>query len=112
MGNDDAKRLILARRARFIAAALAGVTSTAMVVGAEACGGQTDAPIGSSDAGASDGSKDASPKPCLEVDAEPQPCLAPRAPDDGGTPRPCLEPPMPEDAGPQPCLAPLPPDGG
>ena len=89
-GNDEAKRLILARRARFVAAALAGI--------AAACGGSTD---------------DTDPKPCLSIqpgdggpptdsasDAEPQPCLEPLPPDAS------------DDAEPQPCLSPLPPDAG
>jgi hypothetical protein len=94
MGNDDAKRLILARRARFVAAALAGV--------AAACGGETEE----------------SPRVCLSVladsgpgdasgsDAEPQPCLAPLPPDAS------TDAASDADAGPQPCLSPLPPDGG
>ena len=92
MGNDDAKRLILARRARFVAAAVAGI--------AAACGGSTE---------------DSKPKPCLEpvlrdagADADPKPCLTPLPPDadvvvDAGADA---------DAEPQPCLSPLPPDGG
>lgn len=77
MGNEDAKRLILARRARFVAAALA---SAAM-----ACGGDTES----------------NPNPCLsarledsgaKADAEPQPCLDPSVPDagDDASPHPCL----------------------
>lgn len=92
MGNDDAKRLILARRAKFVAAAIAGI--------AVACGGS-----------------EADPEPCLSpvlqprdagpdadananVDAQPQPCLDVLAPDAS------------DDAEPQPCLSPLPPDAG
>ncbi|MBN9165759.1 MAG: hypothetical protein BGO98_45500 [Myxococcales bacterium 68-20] len=103
MGDDSARRLILARRARFVAAALAGVTATAGLAAAtEACGGDTET--------------EQSPQPCLSVDADfgkadaaeagPQPCLSVDAqvPVDSGD----------EDdaeAGPQPCLiAPL--DGG
>jgi hypothetical protein len=101
--NDDAKRLILARRARFVAAALAGV--------AVACGGATD---------------EGDPQPCLSIrptdggidSAKPQPCLEPSVDEDAG-PQPCLSPLPPDagdagdaDAGPQPCLSPLPPDGG
>lgn len=86
MGNDDAKRLILARRARFVAAALAGV--------AVACGGSAEpetclSPVFTP----TDGGKDA-------ADAEPQPCLEPLPPDAS------------DDAEPQPCLSPLPPDAG
>lgn len=88
MGNDDAKRLILARRAKFVAAAIAGM--------AVACGGSAD------------------PEPCLspvlqprdagpdaDADTQPQPCLDVSAPEDAG-----------KDAEPQPCLSPLPPDAG
>jgi hypothetical protein len=113
MGDDDAKRLILARRARFVAAALAGVAGVAV-----ACGGSID---------------DADPQPCLSppyqprdagsgTDAEPQPCLEPLPPDagDDAEPQVCLSP-LPPDAGdagdadtgvPQPCLSQLPPDAG
>jgi hypothetical protein len=85
MGNDDAKRLILARRARFVAAALAGV--------AVACGGSEAepevclSPLAPRDAGGD--AADAQPQPCLEPtfdagkDAEPQPCLSPLPPDAG-----------------------------
>lgn len=101
MGDDEARRLILARRARFVAAALTGIT-------AAMCGGEEDGanPRPCLDV-AQDGGR---PQPCLDVapDAEPQPCLAPLPPDasddagdagDGG------------DAAPQPCLK-MPLDGG
>jgi hypothetical protein len=88
---DDAKRAILARRARFIAAALAGVTATATAI--EACGGETTGGDSRSDA--------AAPRPCLEP--PPQPCLgALPPPRDASTdadadakeepPKPCLSP--------------------
>ena len=86
MPNDETKRLILARRARFVAAAVAGI--------AAACGSADDS----------------KPTPCLEpiirpdastdgaTDAEPQPCLSPLPPDasddpdaDAGVPQPCLK---------------------
>jgi hypothetical protein len=133
MAADDDKKLILARRAKFVAAALAGV--------AVACGKEPAPP----------------PEPCLSVpmdnrDAEPpepppQPCLTPMpwdagAPEtdaidgggakDGGLttrsqqqgdagapppkPTPCLSPPIPTNTGtskPMPCLTPVrPPDKG
>ncbi len=81
--DDEAKKLILARRARFIVAALAGMSATA-------CGGETTLPPGGHDAGsANDASADTSPMPCLgapapdaspdaDIDAGPQPCLVPR----------------------------------
>ena len=95
MGNDDAKRLILARRARFVAAALAGV--------AVACGGST---------------QDADPQPCLSPPSQPRDAGS----DADAGPRVCLEAPL-EDAGsdedagadadaePQPCLK-INPDAG
>lgn len=61
--NDDPKRLILARRARFVAAAFAGI--------AAACG------------------KDkADPGPCLSIAYQ-----APDGGIDASSPRPCLSPP-------------------
>ena len=97
MGTDDAKRLILARRAKFVAAAVAGI--------AAACGGAETSPepclsqVLNRDAGpdgevSSDASADAEPRPCLDLpltdastdagdDAEPQPCLSPLPPDAG-----------------------------
>ena len=99
---DNPKSLILARRAKFVAAALAGVTGVAT-----ACGGSTDE-TGSSK----------NPEPCLGIACCPE--------NDGGTPEPCLAPLPPDasdasdasdgnakddaDAEPQPCLAPPPGD--
>ncbi|MBN9165758.1 MAG: hypothetical protein BGO98_45505 [Myxococcales bacterium 68-20] len=109
MGDDSARRLILARRARFVAAALASVTAAAVAgTSVNACGGELDptesdtgggGTAGDRDAQASDGADGAS------KDATPQPCLSPRKPDD---PQPCLTPPADDDddfdAGPMPCL--------
>lgn len=100
MGKDDPKSLILARRAKFVAAALAGVTGVAT-----ACGGSTDE-TGSSK----------NPEPCLGVqccpDADPQPCLTPLQPDasDGGDASDDGATNDDADAEPQPCLAPPPGD--
>jgi hypothetical protein len=83
MGKDDeAKRIILARRARFIAAAVT------IHAGVAACG-----------------KTDETAQPCLSVapadGSAPQPCLSvAEPPRDAG------------DASPQPCLSPLPPDAG
>jgi hypothetical protein len=74
---NDSKKLILARRARFVAAALASVTGTAtLAAGVDACGGETSQ-IPNEDR------KDASPQPCLSPTANPQPCLEPLPPDAG-----------------------------
>jgi hypothetical protein len=102
--DDEARKKVLARRATFVAAALAGVST--------ACGKEPAQP----------------PQPCLSVapilDVGPQPCLSPVPPSqpdetDAGTPQPCLKvappaedadvaEPQPRDAGPkpspQPCL--------
>ena len=100
MGDDSARRLILARRARFVAAALASVAATTGVaVGTEACVGGAD-----NREEVDGGTSDAAPQPCLTTapdDASPQPCLDIELPKDAGA-----------DADPQPCLfAPL-DDGG
>lgn len=84
--SDASRPLILARRAKFIAAALASVAATAT----EACGTDPvpclEPPLDASvqDTGVQDASvDDASTKDADEnVDAEPQPCLF--APIDGG----------------------------
>ncbi len=102
--RSRARNAILARRARFVAAALASV-------GVMGCASKTTAPFDGGTGGTSDASTDTRPTACLTPqpdDAAPMPCLDP-APDDTG-PTPCLEPPA-EDTGPTPCLeAPL--DGG
>jgi hypothetical protein len=84
MGDDEAKRVILMRRARFVAAALAGLN-------AAMCGGETDGPSAGVPVAVDDG-------------GTPQPCLSATAPPDAGA--------SDADAAPQPCLSPLPPDGG
>jgi hypothetical protein len=84
MGDDDAKRIILMRRARFVAAALAGLN-------AAMCGGETDGPSPGQPVAVDDG-------------GTPQPCLSPIVPPDAGG--------SDADAAPQPCLSPLPPDAG
>lgn len=109
MDEDDAKRVILARRARFVAAALAGAGATSTL---EACSGAHDG----DDSGVA---ADVAPRPCLSGDfGVPQPCLAALPPDaeagvpedasvldDAATP----DDTMPEP--PQPCLgAPYDPD--
>ena len=94
--QDEARKKILARRATFVAAALAGVST--------ACGKEPSPP----------------PQPCLsqvntpDDGAAPEPCLSPMpAAVDAGAPEPCLRfavPPQAEDGGrpmPQPCLTPV-----
>ncbi len=88
MADEESKRIILARRAKFVAAALAGLN-------AAMCGGETSEPQPCLSIAQEDGG---SPQPCLspafdasrpdaaDADAEPQPCLSPPPPDagDGG----------------------------
>jgi hypothetical protein len=81
--EDENRKKILARRATFVAAALAGVST--------ACGKEPAPP----------------PQPCLSVvpsfDAGPEPCLSPvppESPDETGTPADAGAP----DAPPAPCL--------
>jgi hypothetical protein len=130
MTDDESKRVILSRRARFVAAALA----SAGLAANPACGGDVD--DGSNGAGGSGGeSRDAS----TDRRDEPQVCLSPPPGGTGGVsgaggtagsggvggsslldaPMPCLSAPIdaqvertPEDAsatdaGPQPCLSPV-----
>ncbi len=99
-GSEDPDRAaILARRQRFIALALSGLTTTA------ACEKPKEEPAAPSKAdtkGAEGTDTKANPRPCLKV--------APPEPDDSGKPMPCLEvvPPEPEpepdDGSPQACL--------
>jgi hypothetical protein len=96
MGDEEAKRIIFARRARFVAAALAGL-NLAM------CGGK---------------SEEGNPQPCLSVlpdeAGNPQPCLTQRHdPEDAALDAAdAADAPDDADAEPQPCLSPLPPDSG
>lgn len=130
--SDDARSKILARRASFVAAALAGVT-TACHREPKAAEPETLV-VPTLDAGAP---PPVPPRPCLEPprpDWYPGPSVpdagatTPSSSEDAGHPRPCLKIAPPEDAGsprrdagvpsparpvptiapPQPCLSPLP----
>lgn len=93
MGKDDeARRIILARRARFVAAAVTINAAAAVAAACEPCLSPTG-PI-EPDGAVPDGGRDATPQPCLNV------VQPPTDAGDAG------------DATPQPCLSPLPPDGG
>jgi len=88
MTDDDVRRLILSRRARFVAAAL---TSAGLVVGTADCGGETSKDKPDASAGGS------TPQPCLSpaggsggTGGAPQPCLGAPAGGTGGYPSPCL----------------------
>lgn len=94
MTDDDAKKAILSRRARFVAMALA---SAGLVVSSADCGGDSTKDKGDAAAGGTGGT--------------PQPCLSPPAGGSGGTagtPQPCLEPALGGSGGtagaPEPCL--------
>jgi hypothetical protein len=92
--EEEARRAVLSRRARFVAAALA----TAGIATAS-CGGKTD-------------DRDGSPQPCLDfaetggAGGAPQVCLG--ATPTGGAPQVCLEAPLTGGSGgvPMPCLSP------
>ncbi len=92
----ETKRKILARRARFVAAAIA-------TAGIAACGGEVDDPP-TGDAGL-----DAADAATPATDTRPDPCLGAPYPDA----EPCLEAPFDAepDTGPVPCLDPI-PDAG
>ena len=109
--SDDAKKIILARRARFLAAAVVGLA-------ADGCG-KTAVTL---DAGTDSAAADAAPAPegPLAVpptydpnkpfatpppEPEPHPCLSVAFPNDAAAPRPCLKPPAPH-----PCLSPARPN--
>ena len=84
MGSDESRRLILARRARFMAATLTGIGV------AVACGGGTEDEPKTCLSILIDSGTDRGPQVCLEPpvedagkDAEPQVCLSPRPPDAG-----------------------------
>ena len=89
--DDDCRRTILSRRARFIAAALASAGLTA--------------------ASCNKSNVEANPQPCLSAPpprydvAPPQPCLEMPMSDDGAPPQPLTPPPEPP---PQVCLSPMP----
>lgn len=106
--KDESKKRILARRAKFMMAALA--------VSGVACAKVDDDPKPTT----TDSGADTRPNVCLSADAEPclgvsadaEPCLEPPLEDTG--PMPCLDP-VPDsgtDTGPEPCLSPPPPDSG
>ena len=74
--EEEARAFILARRARFVRAALAGaaLTTVACECGPQVCL-EPAVPPGSGGSG----SADAGPQPCLTPAAAPQPCLTPMA---------------------------------
>lgn len=106
MSSPDAKHKILARRAKFIAAA---VTSAGLL----GCGSKAEACLSMvADTG---GDGDTSPQPCLEPaidtgvsDVAPEVCLSPAF--DSGSADTAADSTL--EAGPEPCLAPPPADGG
>lgn len=121
--DDEARKIVLARRARFVAAAVASVGVACRSPSAEACLSPPPEPCLSVvrvDPTADAGTTDAAPP--SKVTAEPQVCLkvraTPREEDDAPFnpgPAPCLSvaPTTRPDAGakpiPLPCLSPLPP---
>jgi hypothetical protein len=74
MSNDELKKQILARRAKFVAAALAA-SGLGVVV---ACGGEVAQGGDAGTEAGTDAAADGLPQPCLgapQQDAGPQPCL-------------------------------------
>ena len=94
---DQDREAILARRSRFVAAALKGLAGASLV--AVACLPES-------------GCAETQPTlPDAGADAAPQPCLSPLAPQDAGRDAPVDSSGRDaSDASPQPCLSPLPPD--
>ncbi|MBK7397173.1 MAG: hypothetical protein IPJ34_12945 [Myxococcales bacterium] len=106
---SDARRRILQRRARFVAAALSatsiGCERPAPCLQVTAVEHESK-DTGATDTGVSDTSvPEAAPHPCLSE------VLDPSFATDAASPVPCLVPPAP-DAAPVPCLGPKPPDAG
>jgi hypothetical protein len=128
MTDDESKRIILSRRARFIAAALA----SAGLAANPACGGDVDDDKGGAGTGGA-GASGGTPQVCLspprggtggtyggsggvggapfDASTEPMPCLEPPF-DASAEPVPCLSLPIDanapdSDAPPQPCLSPV-----
>jgi hypothetical protein len=120
MTQDEAKKRILARRARFVAIAVASAGI------AQGCGGNVDPDDPPAKDGGSEASADGALEACLSPpfdagDEEPQPCLDPiydamaeaclaPPPADASDeePQPCLDPIY--DAAPEVCLSPPPAD--
>jgi hypothetical protein len=100
VASDDVRRLILARRARFIAAAIAGVAACGgqAVIDGEPTDGSGGTAVGGS-GGASDGGSGGLPQPCLGT---------PQTGGGGVGPGPCLSAPQVGGGGAGPCLAPPP----
>lgn len=112
MPDDDDKKSIVARRARFVAAALATLTG-----GMASCDGCSDVEIVDDDGS---GTGAAQPQPCLSPalggggeGGMPQPCLGQQLGGGGeggagGRPQPCLDVPLGGggEGGAFPCLAP------
>ena len=112
--SDEAKKRILARRAKFIAAAI-------VASGVNACSSVADSPGPAADTGVKDTSSavtdTGTPEPCLGA-TPPDSSVTDSTLDTGATdtaPMPCLDP-APDDAdvdaGPAPCLKMPPPDAG
>jgi hypothetical protein len=108
MTHDESKSKILARRARFVAIAMA---SAGLSSATQGCGGTVDDP---KDPVVTDSGPEACLSPPLDasgdaVDEPLEPCLSPPADADMPEVQACLQPPPPDaeaDVEPQPCLDP------
>ena len=90
MGRDEIKKLILARRARYIAAALASMATAVTCGGKAVIDGERG---GSGGVESGSGGSGGEPQPCLEppgTGGMPEPCLGAPAGSGGVAPGPCL----------------------
>jgi hypothetical protein len=118
--EEEARAFILSRRARFVAAAMAGVGLVASCGGTTSDTSNPNPCLGGTVTGGMSGTGNLStggtPQPCLSMvypgsggvapfggttsqGGAPQPCLSGGAFGSGGIPQPCLEPPAPSGGG-------------
>jgi hypothetical protein len=76
MGEDDRKRIVLARRAKFVAAALAGAAATTSCLDSNGTGGNPQPCLSLAVEG---GPPPPSPQPCLTAPNNPPPDAGPDA---------------------------------
>lgn len=93
----DSKKTILARRAKFVAAAIAGAGFTSACASSQACldvvapDATTDTAIDTLDGGTPDGGADTGPTVCLSTDAPPPDSSTPDGDASDTGPVPCLD---------------------
>jgi hypothetical protein len=93
MANSDPRKVILARRAKFVAAALASLATAATCGGKAVVDGPLDQGMGGQTS-TGDGAGGLGPHVCLSdvggTGGGPVPCLEPPQGGSGGMPQPCL----------------------